>query len=41
MNKQKEKIEQGIERRVEKNRIEKIGIRKEHRNRTEGRDNRF
>ena len=31
MNKQREKTEQGIERRVEKSRMEKIENRKEHR----------
>ena len=31
MNKQREKTEQGIERRVEKSRMEKIESRKEHR----------
>ena len=31
MNKQKEKTEQGIERRVEKSRMERIESRKEHR----------
>ena len=30
MNKQREKTEQGIERRVEKNRMEKIESKKEH-----------
>ena len=31
MNRRREKTEQGIERRQEKNRMEKIGSRKEHR----------
>ena len=38
MNKQREKTEQGIERRIEKSRMEKIESRKEQK-RTEGTDN--
>ena len=38
MNKQREKTEQGIERRVEKNRMDKIESRKKQ-ERTEGTDN--